>query len=211
VASARSERWLSRLKRWGTAVVAIVGVVATVGGLLASYVGVWWDFHPEDRPDPRSEINADLRFFATERHVGLDDYLHRVKRDPKEYAKLRSDHLSAAGLNPEHPSGVYEKDYLSSPGTVFFVRVTIQGFKGRVVGLRWSIYSAETDRRMSRRSLQNQSAGRILDLASPSSHQVIELWVPEFPGRARYFMRLELVDRDGTSLAIADSDDFASI
>jgi hypothetical protein len=60
-------------------------------------------------------------------------------------------------------------------------------------------------------AVQEQRAGRILDLDSPTRRQVVQLWVPELLGRGPYFMRLELAEPQGVSLAVADSDVFRGI
>ena len=201
---------LARAKRTASQAVAVVGFLTVLLGLLASFLGVWWDFHPESRPDPRQTISADLAFFTTEPHVTLDDYLRRVGVDAKHYEALRASYLTAAGLDPERPRGLDQRSYLRSRGTVFFIRADMQGFKGRKLDLRWSVYRARTRHRLHDPGLQDQRAGRILDLDAPTTRQIAQLWVVDLPGRGPYFLRVELFD-GRTSLAVADSAAFPGV
>jgi hypothetical protein len=198
------------VKRIASQAAAAVGFLTVLLGLLASFVGVWWDFHPESRPDPRQTVSAELAFYTTETRVALDDYLRRVAMDGKHYVPLRASYLTSAGLDPGRPREPGQRSYLRSRGTVFYIRADIQGFKGRELDLRWSIYRAGTRRRVPDAGLQNQRAGSILDLEAPTTRQIAQLWVTDLPGRGPYFMRLELFD-GRTSLAVADSAPFPGV
>jgi hypothetical protein len=202
---------VARLRHWASSVAAIVGFGAIALGLVASLLGLWWDYHPESRPDPRTTISGDLAFFATEPGVALDDYLHRIRPRVPDYVEMRGTYLEAAGMRADDYRGPSARSYLGIHGTVFFVRTTLEGFKGRRLDLRWSVYRTRTKRRVAEANLSDQMAGQILDLRSPSTRQVAQLWVPPVFGAGRYFVRLELLDRDGTALAVADSASFRGV
>jgi hypothetical protein len=154
-------------------------------------------------------------------HLALQKRTHRTVRPGTRHELAGDDAIHTRAVATSHDGFVRLRAFKRRRSTravptpclsrVFDDKRTIEGFKGRDVDLKWSIYDAKTDRRVAKPSLEAQVADRILDLASPSTRQVIQLWTPELVGHTRYFVRLELVDRAGTSLAIADSDDFAGI
>jgi hypothetical protein len=98
MAAAQPGDRVSRWKRWGANVGGFVAVLLALTGIVASFVGLWYDFNPEKRPDPRATVGAALSFFAIEPRVKLDDYLARAKPKTDEYRELRAEHLRGQAL-----------------------------------------------------------------------------------------------------------------
>jgi hypothetical protein len=97
---------------------------------------------------------------------------------------------------------------LAVAGDVVYVRVAVDGFKGRTVSLRWSLYHAAGGRRVS--ELSDQS-GSHLTLQAPRDRTTQQLWVPDLVRGGTYFVRVELYDDRGTMLDVANSPHFRGL
>jgi hypothetical protein len=180
-----------------------VGVVAVISSALAVAFALW----PALKPDPRDRLGADLGVFAVETRVAQDDWIHRVSATRDGYGDLRADTLRDASIGGETLPADQERDLLRQRGTLFYVRMTIEGFKRRNVTLRWSLYSARTRRRLREPGLQDVPVAGVR-LEAPTDRSFLQVWVPPVASGGACFARFELVTHEGTLLAVADSPRF---
>jgi hypothetical protein len=195
-------RALAKLRSLGP---VTVGAVAVISSALALAFALW----PALKPDPRDRLGADLGVFAVETRVAHDAWIHRVSPTPGDYGDLRTATLRDASLDGGPPAAEDERSILRQRGTLFYVRMTIEGFKRRNVTLRWSLYSARTRRRLPEPGLQDVAVAGVR-LEAPTDRSFVQVWVPPVASNGRCFARFELVTRDGTLLAVADSPRFAA-
>jgi hypothetical protein len=181
-----------------------VGAVAALSSALAFAFALW----PTLKPDPRDRLGADLGVFAVETRVTHDDWIHRVSPTQDAYGELRTTTLREASLDGGPPAAEEERLILRQRGTLFYVRMTIEGFKRRNVTLRWSLYSARTRRRLAQPGLSDTPAAGVR-LDAPTDRSFVQVWVPPVASGRSCFARFELVTHDGTLLAVADSPRFA--
>jgi hypothetical protein len=194
-------RGLAKLRSLGP---MSVGAVAVISSALAVAFALW----PALKPDPRDRVGADLGVFAVETRVAQDAWIHRVSATPDDYGQLRAATLRDASIHGEPLPAEQERGLLRQRGTLFYVRMTIEGFKRRNVTLRWSLYSARTRRRLAQPGLQDIPVAGVR-LEAPTDRSFVQVWVPPVASSHRCFARFELVTHDGTLLAVADSPRFA--
>jgi hypothetical protein len=180
-----------------------VGAVAVVSSALAVAFALW----PALKPDPRDRLGADLGVFAVETRVAQDAWIHRVSATRDDYGELRAATLRDASLQGETLPADQERDLLHQRGTLFYVRMTIEGFKRRNVTLRWSLYSGRTGRRLAQPGLQDVPVAG-LRLEAPTDRSFLQVWVPPVSSDGSCFARFELVTHEGTLLAVVDSPRF---
>jgi hypothetical protein len=180
-----------------------VGAVALMSSALAFAFALW----PTLKPDPRDRLGADLGVFAVETRVAHDDWIHRVSPTQDAYSELRTTTLRKASLDGGPPAAEEERLILRQRGTLFYVRMTIEGFKRRNVTLRWSLYAAGTRRRLSEPGLQDVPVAGVR-LEAPTDRSFVQVWVPPVARDGSCFARFELVTHEGTLLAVADSPRF---
>ena len=132
---------------------------------------------------------------------------NRQQRTLKSFLARRAAIVSAGELASERHA--YTTDagrfgLLTLPGEDVFVRVEVEGFKSRSIGLLASMYNAKTGRRLRELGDVPVFSER---LNSPSDRSVVEFWLPAPPVTTRtYFVRVAVYHRDdGVLLAIADS------
>jgi hypothetical protein len=92
-------------------------------------------------------------------------------------------------------------------GVTLSFDLELEGFKGRSVDVRWSLYDAGARERVPRDWLSNRRALAVRPEAAfdrPSA----EFWVPLPKQRGPYFVRLSTYDDQGKRLAYADSKSF---
>jgi hypothetical protein len=182
-----------------------VGAVAVISSALALAFALW----PTLKPDPRDRLGADLGVFAVETRVTHDAWIRRVSPTPGDYGKLRTATLRDASLDGDSPGAEDERQILRQRGTLFYVKMTIEGFKRRNVTLRWSLYSERTRRRLPEPGLHDVPVAGVR-LEAPTDRSFVQVWVPPVASTGRCFARFELVTRGGTLLAVADSPRFAA-
>jgi hypothetical protein len=177
-----------------------VGAVALISSAIAVAFALW----PTLKPDPRDRLGADLGVFSVETRVAHDAWLRRVSPTPDSYGDLRTATLREASLDGGPPGADEERRILRQQGTLFYVKMTIEGFKRRNVTLRWSLYSARSRRRLPEPGLQDVPVAGV-HLEAPTDRSFVEVWVPPVSSTGACFARFELVTHDGTLLAVADS------
>ena len=96
---------------------------------------------------------------------------------PDSYGDLRTATLREASLDGGPPGADEERRILRQKGTLFYVKMTIEGFKRRNVTLRWSLYSARTRRRLPEPGLQDVPVAGVR-LEAPTDRSFVEVWVP---------------------------------
>jgi len=194
-ASAGNGRGLARAG--GLTKGAIVGGTA-VAALVAALVGLAFDLWPTLRPDPRTQLGADVRVRAIERNVSLGEFMRRKLGSEGAYRRWRARFVrenGAAGL--------------AFQGEMVYVWLSVRGYKGRDVTLNWSVYDARTKARV-RAPVETERRQSLASLEAPTDEFVAEQWIEPVYAPSRYFVRIEI--RDGaTLLAIADSEPFEGL
>jgi hypothetical protein len=196
-----------RRRRPGTGTIALATALLA---LASGGVGLYWDLNPDARPDPRTELGAQLSVFSVEPHVTYDDWLHRTSGDATVYRKRRALRLREVLSHPQRASPQEAADALRATGILFYVHLTIEGFKRRSISMRWSMYDRATGERLADPSERDQRAARFV-LGAPSDSSVALVWTPAVARRGAYFARFELVAAGGTVLAVSDSPKFRGL
>lgn len=186
----------------GRALKAGVALATGLVALVAAVAGLVFDFWPSLRPDPRSELGADIVVLAVERKVSVREWMRRAAGTSEEYQRRRDEALPET----ESPEG------LSIRGFVAYAEVSVRGFKRRTVVLQYAIYDRLSQTRVwTSRAEQGQNS--VISLDAPRDEFVAELWVqPVQPPRRSYFLRVEVREPDGGALlAMADSRPFRGL
>lgn len=195
----RAHRPSSRLGK--LAWTALIAAVALASSGTALFFEIW----PGLRPDPRTDLGGTVSVFAVEPHVSQRAFLQTISFSPAELRRKENAYVVArCGPRPRDRCG---KHALSQPGEVVYARTTVRGFKWRSIGIRASIYYANSERRDPQ--LDNKDvAGERVD--APSDSAVVPIWMPCPENSTRtYFARIELYDSpDDLLLGIADSKHF---
>ena len=164
---------------------------AIVGAIMILIGAVAWFFpkvKPEVPPDPAGKIST----VAIERDVAFETYLERN--------------------NEPAPAG-FTCVELKSDGMLIKPLVELTGLKDQIVQLRWSMYSADSDRMV---PSDWYPAGLPLSLPEyiPTHQQdtwVFDHWLPYPRANGKFFVRLELVAQDNArfkSLGYGDTKPF---
>jgi hypothetical protein len=180
-----------------TAALALVSTVVTL------VFTIW----PELRPDPRERLGAEVSIFAVEPAVEYDAWLRRTSANGRELKQRRREYLRHATLRGERLTKRDKEQLLAVRGNSVYVRSTIEGFKRRNVRLRWSMYDA---RRRTRQPDFDDVPAADVDLNAPTDRSVTQLWISPTPPDKLVFVRVELLSRDSTLLAVADTPPFRS-
>jgi hypothetical protein len=164
-----------------------VTAIGTLIALISAAVALVFTLWPGLRPDPRSNREAEVAVFAVERGVSYGDYLRRTQRepDPRIDPALR--------------------------GELIYAEARVQGFKRQTVLLRWSAYHADTRTRYRAPALEDvRDSERTQE--TPTDRFVQPIWVfPVHCTDRQFFVRVELVDSNGLTLAVADSKAFRGL
>jgi hypothetical protein len=164
--------------RWGRGFTATT--VYAAFGFLTALVSFVFLVNPAWRPDPRERQIADLTISAIDPGIAWGAYAKRVSQAPGE--------AETACL----------------PGTVVYLKVSLQGFKHRETKLKFLTMNAVTHTRV------GQQEGSRLRGVTTADQGVIPQWA-QWPYRASgsgtYFVRFELFS-GGELLAIADAPTF---
>lgn len=163
---------------------------------------------PGLKPDPGDRLGADVSIFAVEPGVTYQSWVRRTSNTAEEIRTRANEYISQASIPGEAADPHTRRQLLLVKGSVIYVRLTIEGFKRGSVILRWSMYNARNNQRVPVSDFHDVRAGDI-NLDTPSDRSVAQLWVPPAPGQSKVFIRVELVSREGTLLAVADSGKFA--
>jgi hypothetical protein len=177
-----------------------VTAVTAVVALLSSIVAVGFALWPSLKPDPHEKFSAEVVVLRIDRHVTVNEWLHRITFSADAYRRMRDARVRAE-LGPGFDR-VSARDLLALSGEVAYVESTLEGFKRSSVVLRWSLYDARTHARI------RQFSGRslaLLRLEAPTDRTIQEVWLPPVPGTGPYFIRVALYDKRGVLLAIDDS------
>jgi hypothetical protein len=160
-------------------------VIAAVAGLVSVGVSLLFQLAPGLKPDPRDNVGADVAIVALEPGVRVREWIERGFRGERREGMMRT-----------------FGDQLDFAGELIYVRVAVDGHKHEDVGLRYSLYSARTHRRLPD-AINFEPYSRI-PIEAPSERSIQLLFVPELKFEPDLFIRAELTDEDGV-LAVADS------
>ena len=166
--------------------------ICALVALLASGVGLFWDFLPQYRPDPLDTVGADVAIVAIEPNVRLVDWLRRAYG-----TKFDGPAREIFGRPPSDSE-------LHQPGELLYVRTQVDGHKHKDVTLRYRLYDGATDRPVDIPLPPLLAKVQRVKLDAPSQRSVQLLWTPDLRDEEGAFLRVELASEHGL-LAVADS------
>jgi hypothetical protein len=175
-------------QRWQGAFTTVCAVVA----LIASAIGLFWDFLPQYRPDPLDTVGADVAIFSVEPGVRLIDWLRRVHG-----ADFGVPAREIFGRRPTASE-------LRQPGELLYVRTQVDGHKHRDISLRYRLYDGATQKPVELPLPRSLASVQRVRLEAPSQRSVQLLWTPDLSDEEGAFIRVELTSEHGL-LAVADS------
>jgi hypothetical protein len=184
------------LRAVGPAKLLVTGATALVL-LGSSLVGLMFAVWPALKPDPRDVVGARATVLTIERNVTVRDWLTRTTNSRQDLARRVRAWERQAGHTDIH-------------GELAYVRLSLHGFKGDQVRVRWSIYYDRSRRPASHGTL-DPIPDTIVTPAAPANEFVIEQWMQPVPGPVRYFARFELRTKDGQLLDLAQSGPFRGV
>ncbi len=169
-------RWIRSLRPWVKAVLALIGAITTVVPLVLTF---WPGLAPP--PPCHGELRGVLSGVVVDRHVTYKTYLETIGG-------------STAGVNP---------DELNRVGKVISFDISVIGFKGKRLPIRWSTHF-ENGEVVPDERLKNQLA---LELQSDECHDGGRraIWTPLPAETGTFFVRITLADRHGEELAAVDT------
>ena len=190
----RRESWTTRLTR-RLSPTALTALVALVSAGVALAFELW----PALKPDPRDQFAAELNVVTVEREVTGPDFVREADPDPGHFnTNLREFQQNHANVTDPR-------------GELAYVEATVHGFKRQTTTLRWTMYDAATDERITSPTLKNVSDSERTG-AAPTDRSIQPIWLPPQYDMARhYFVRVELLAPDHTLLAVADSKPFRGL
>ena len=174
--------------RWGGAFTTVCAVVA----LLASAIGLFWDFWPQFRPDPLDTVGADVAVIAVRPGVRLVDWLRLAHGSDIS--------READAIFGRRPSGAE----LRQPGEMIYVRTQVDGHKHKNVSLQYALYDGATDKPVGLPLPPDIEKVQRVRLDAPSQRSVQMLWTPDLSDEDGAYLRVELHSEHGL-LAVADS------
>ena len=156
-------------------------------GFMTALISFVFLVNPAWRPDPRERQIADLTAAAMDVGITFGAYERRIGRS----------------------HDVDDPDTTCVPGSVVYVKESLQGFKRRETTLRWLTMEAKTHARA--RSSTPPGGGGVRLRGEAASDQGVSLVWVEWPyqpvGASKYFIRFELFSGNKL-LAIADTPEF---
>ena len=174
--------------RWGGVFTTVCAVVA----LLASTVGLFWDFLPQFRPDPLDTVGADVAVIAVRPGVRLVDWLRLAHG-----ADVSREADAIFGRRPSLSE-------LRQPGEMIYVRTQVDGHQHKNVSLQYALYDGATDTPVPLPLPPDLEKVQHVRLDAPSQRSVQMLWTPDLSDEEGAYLRVELRSEHGL-LAIADS------
>jgi hypothetical protein len=151
-------------------VVALVTQVGAVAGAIGAVLGVVFVLLPSLKPEPPpAEKRADIGVLKVERPITYAQYLQRT------------------GL----PGGDYGTSYLRRQGLFVQFDVSIVGYKGKRLPLRWSLYEADSGDEVS------EAKGTTLRADAATDRATWHIWAPLPRRRGRFFLLIQLFDPKG--------------
>jgi len=190
--------------------IAPVGYAFAAAGLAlaSSLVTLVFTLWPGLKPDPGERVGANVSVLNVEPAVRYEDWIRRTSVDRQEMRRRTRDYVRRVGIPGESIDAGTRQRILGVKGNVAYIGLMIEGFKRQNVFLRWSIYDAQSMRRLADRAFQDVRAFDV-DLEAPSARSVVQLWIPPVPVKRKVFVRIELLSREGVLLAVANSAKFA--
>jgi hypothetical protein len=179
-------------KEQGKRRTALFATICAVVALLASAVGLFWDFLPQYRPDPLDTVGADVAVVALEPGVRLVDWLRQAYGTDFEGR--------ARDIFGRPPSS----SELRQPGELLYVRTQVDGHKHKDVTLHYQLYDGATDTPVEIPLPPRLANVQRVKLDAPSQRSVQLLWTPDLQDEEGAFLRVELTSEHGL-LAVADS------
>jgi len=167
--SGRSTRRSPRTARSLRAFVIQAGAIAGAIGAILSVVFVLLPNLQPKAAQPLTEKRADIGVLKVERPVTYRQYLQRT------------------GL----PGGDYGAAYLERPGVFVEFDVSIIGYNGQPLPLRWSLFDAVSGSEVS------EAKGTTLRAEAPSDRATWHIWAPLPRRRGKFFLLIQLFDPKG--------------
>jgi hypothetical protein len=166
-ARARASASDPRPKRSVGALVAQIGAAASAVGAV---LGLVFLLAPSLKPDPPPTLKrASIGVLDVEQRVTYQQYLERT------------------GL----AGGDYDDSFLARPGVFVEFDLSIEGYQGVDLPLRWSLHDATGGGQVS------ESKSTTLRADAPSDRATWHVWAPLPTRRGSFFLRIQLFDADG--------------
>jgi hypothetical protein len=147
----------------GTIVTQIGAAASAVGAIL----GVVFVLVPSLKPDPPPALKrATIGDLTVERPITYEQYLERT----------------------DLPGGDYSPSYLKRPGVFVQFEVSIDGYQGVALPLRWSLYDAVGGGQVS------ESKSTTLTAEAPSDSAAWHIWAPLPRTKGSFFLLVQLFD-----------------
>jgi hypothetical protein len=151
-------------------VVAVVTQIGAIAGAIGAVLGVVFVLVPSLKPEPPPAAKrADIGVLKVERPVTYAQYLQRT------------------GL----PGGDYGTSYLRRQGLFVEFDVSIVGYKGERLPLRWSLYDARSGAEVS------EAKGTTLRAEATADRATWHIWAPLPRRRGPFFLLIQLFDPKG--------------
>jgi hypothetical protein len=167
-----SGRATRRSPRARTSLATVVIQAGAIAGAVGAVLSVVFVLLPNLRPkadQAPTEKRADIGVLKVERPVTYKQYLQRT------------------GL----PGGDYGAAYLGRQGVFVEFDVSITGYKGQPLPLRWSLFDAVSGAEVS------EAKGTTLRAEAPSDRATWHIWAPLPRRRGTFFLLIQLFDPKG--------------
>lgn len=146
---------------------AIVAQIGTAASAVGAVLGVVFVLAPSLKPDPPPPLKrAVIGDLSVERPITYAQYLERT----------------------DLPGGDYDMSYLRRPGVFVQFEVSIDGYKGVALPLRWSLYDAVGGGQVS------ESKSTTLTAEAPSDSAEWHIWAPLPRRKGSFFLLVQLFD-----------------
>jgi hypothetical protein len=175
----------------------LVSALTVLIALGSSLVALGFSLWPTLKPDPGTELGAAVEVLAVERYVTEDEWLRRMSASADDFAVRRAER-------------VRDGRRTDVPGELAYVRVSVRGFKGDKLRLRWAVYDYPAQEPRDVTSWTDVEDTEI-EFDAPRDDMVVEQWLGPVPAPRRYFVRFAVRTGAGALLDIADSKPFVGL
>jgi hypothetical protein len=157
------------VKQSGRSLGGVVKQIGAAASALGAVLGVIFVLVPSLKPDPPPALKrASIGVLDVQRPVTYRQYLERT------------------GL----AGGDYDSSYLARPGVFAEFDVSIEGFEGIDLPLRWSLHDVSGGQ-------VSESKSTILRAEAPSDRATWHVWAPLPRRQGSFFLLIQLFDADG--------------
>jgi hypothetical protein len=164
-------------------------VLAALVGLATLLLSLLFQLAPGLKPDPGDNVGADVQVLTIEPHVTVGRWIDRA----------------FDGASEDKMRARFGHEQLNFSGSVLLVRMAVDGHKHSDVVLRYRIFKAADQERVTADLGTGFALPTRIDIDAPSERSVQLMWLPDLSAETDdFFVRVELSDGDGL-LAVANS------